>query len=142
GRGLRGLTPAEGLSALERVLERGAAQVVVAPIDMKAWLEFMPAAAGSKMLAHLVGEGEAPATKEANGAAKNGVAHHELPKELTAVPAEKRQDALVDLVRADVARVLSLGRVGAVPAGKSLRELGLDSLMAVELRNALGRRFG
>ena len=55
---------------------------------------------------------------------------------------EKRLAALVDLVRSDVARVLAIGRMGAVPAEKPLRDLGLDSLLAVELRNTLGRRLG
>src|SRR5262249_34736912 len=40
-----------------------------------------------------------------------------------------------------IARVLSLS-AGAVPVDRPLSELGLDSLMAVGLRNALGRRVG
>jgi acyl transferase domain-containing protein/acyl carrier protein/short-subunit dehydrogenase len=140
-RGMRSLTPAEGLAALERVLERGAAQIVVAPIDMRQWVEFL-AAPGSRMLAHLVGD-----DAQANGVANGAAEHAGAPREIAGVPDEagadeKRLEALVEIVRADVARVLSLGRMGAVPAGKPLRELGLDSLMAVELRNALGRRFG
>jgi len=62
--------------------------------------------------------------------------------DVAALPSEKRADAVLQLVRGEVARVLSLGRAAAVPAGRPLRELGLDSLMAVELRNALGRRVG
>jgi acyl carrier protein len=56
------------------------------------------------------------------------------------LPAERRLEAVVQTVRAEVARVLSLGRAAAVPTDRPMRELGLDSLMAVELRNALGRR--
>jgi acyl transferase domain-containing protein/acyl carrier protein/NADP-dependent 3-hydroxy acid dehydrogenase YdfG len=131
-RGMRNLTPEEGISGLERVLERDLTQVVLAPIDMKQWVEFLPAAAGSRMLASLLQESGA-AKKEAQPA---------LSREIAAVSKEKRLEAIVDVVRSDVARVLSLGRLGAVPADKPLRELGLDSLMAVELRNALGRRLG
>jgi acyl transferase domain-containing protein len=46
---------------------------------------------------------------------------------------------LVQLVRAEVARVLALD---GVPPDKAFSELGLDSLMAVELRNRLVRRLG
>jgi epothilone polyketide synthase D len=46
-----------------------------------------------------------------------------------------------DTVRAEVARVLGLPDASAVPAERPLKDLGLDSLMAVELRNGLARRL-
>ncbi len=75
-------------------------------------------------------------------AARAAVAETGWAQELASMPAERKLDAVIQTVRAEVARVLSLGRAGAVPADRPLRELGLDSLMAVELRNALGRRAG
>jgi thioester reductase-like protein len=45
-------------------------------------------------------------------------------------------------VQAEVARVLSFGSPREVPVDKPLKDLGLDSLMAVELGNALSRRSG
>src|SRR5262249_6219592 len=51
----------------------------------------------------------------------------------------ERTNAVLEVVRAEVARVLSLGGPKAVPIERPLQELGLDSLMAVELRNALGK---
>jgi short-subunit dehydrogenase/acyl carrier protein len=129
-RGMRAMTPVEGMAALERVLERDLTQVLVLPIDMRRWSALMPA--GSRMLAPLLED--APA--ESPRAATTRV------PEVARVTAGTPLEAMTELVRADVARVLSLGRLGAVPPGKPLRELGLDSLMAVELRNALGRRVG
>jgi len=60
--------------------------------------------------------------------------------ELAALSAEQRREAVTRAVRTEVARVLSFSNANAVPPDKPLKELGLDSLMAVELANALGRR--
>ncbi|HEY4997198.1 MAG TPA: beta-ketoacyl synthase N-terminal-like domain-containing protein, partial [Solirubrobacteraceae bacterium] len=45
-------------------------------------------------------------------------------------------------VRTEIARVLSFADSTDVPLDKPLKDLGLDSLMAVELRNALAKRSG
>ena len=56
---------------------------------------------------------------------------------IAALPANRRHTALRDEVRGLVARVLGAAR-GSVNLEDPLRDLGLDSLMAVELRNRLG----
>jgi epothilone polyketide synthase D len=58
--------------------------------------------------------------------------------QLAALSAEKRLEAVRGLVSSEVGRVLS--RRGGISTTQPLAELGLDSLMAVELRNALSRR--
>ena len=61
---------------------------------------------------------------------------------LSVLGAAERAEALLDLVRVQVALVL--GHVGgaAVDAMQPFQNLGFDSLTAVELRNRLGRRPG
>jgi mycoketide-CoA synthase len=54
----------------------------------------------------------------------------------------ERLKALLELVQEDLAAVLALPGASSVPAETSLKELGLDSLMAVELRNRLSARAG
>ena len=61
---------------------------------------------------------------------------------LATLPPERRDDEVRAMVRAELARVLSLGAGERLAADRPLSELGLDSLMAVELRNALGQRVG
>jgi SAM-dependent methyltransferase len=55
---------------------------------------------------------------------------------IDALPLE-REDLLIDYVRGHVARVLKLGAEEAPDRRSRLMDLGLDSLMAVELRNRL-----
>ena len=54
----------------------------------------------------------------------------------------ERLQALVELVQEDIAAVLALPGASSVQADVPLKELGLDSLMAVELRNRLSGRVG
>jgi SAM-dependent methyltransferase/acyl carrier protein len=54
----------------------------------------------------------------------------------SALPSE-RTDVLVDIVRGAISRVLRITDPGALDRDQPLLDLGLDSLMAVELRNVL-----
>ena len=56
------------------------------------------------------------------------------------VAGKERLGTLVALVQEVVAGVLGLAGAAAVPANQPLKELGLDSLMAVEVRNRLAAR--
>ena len=58
-----------------------------------------------------------------------------------AAPAEQEQ-LLLDFVSSQVARVLGTGSPASIGEREPLHELGLDSLMAVELRNLLGAGLG
>ncbi|WP_217641896.1 type I polyketide synthase [Actinopolyspora alba] len=54
----------------------------------------------------------------------------------------EREKAVLDAVRGELAAVLGLSGTASVPADRPIQELGLDSLMAVELRNRLSGLIG
>ncbi|HRI48653.1 MAG TPA: type I polyketide synthase, partial [Pseudomonadota bacterium] len=63
-----------------------------------------------------------------------------LGSQLAGLAAPEREALLGELVKAEAAAVLGLSETAAISAEKPLKELGLDSLMAVELRNRLAAR--
>ncbi|MFV2022164.1 SDR family NAD(P)-dependent oxidoreductase, partial [Micromonospora sp. LOL_023] len=61
---------------------------------------------------------------------------------LAELPVEQREQALLDRVRVEVAGVLGYDGPDAVAPSRAFRELGFDSLAAVELRNQLATATG
>ncbi|WP_437924554.1 beta-ketoacyl synthase N-terminal-like domain-containing protein [Sorangium sp. So ce291] len=114
----------------------------VAPGD--AALNGAGAAAGDA--AALNGAGAAAGDAAAlNGASSDGAAPQGTTawvERLMALPVEARPAEVEAAVRADVAAVLLLPDASAVPTDCALRELGMDSLMAVDLRHELSARTG
>ncbi|MEJ2870421.1 SDR family NAD(P)-dependent oxidoreductase, partial [Actinomycetospora sp. OC33-EN08] len=61
---------------------------------------------------------------------------------IAALPPDRRRQALLDLVRSEVATVLGHDRTNDVEPEAAFTELGFDSLTSVELRNRLGAAVG
>jgi acyl carrier protein len=61
----------------------------------------------------------------------------EFRRKLGAAPAKQRRPALVAHVRDEVARVMGLPAADAVDLHRGLFDMGMDSLMALELRTRL-----
>jgi epothilone polyketide synthase D len=131
-RGIRAIDPAKGLMALERTLLNGEPHAVVADVEWSAFRKGFEAWGPRALLAEL-GRG----LEEDRAIKRSGWA-----EELRALAPREREEVVLTTVRAEVARVLSMAGAEAVAKDRPLKELGLDSLMAVELRNALGRRVG
>ncbi|MFF2655200.1 SDR family NAD(P)-dependent oxidoreductase [Streptomyces sp. NPDC058045] len=65
-----------------------------------------------------------------------------LASRLASADTGRRRQLLADLVQLETAAVLGHGGGARIAGEKSFRELGLDSLAAVELRNRLGEQTG
>ncbi|HYQ67784.1 SDR family NAD(P)-dependent oxidoreductase [Actinophytocola sp.] len=65
-----------------------------------------------------------------------------LAEQLAGRTAEEQRALLLDLVRANVATVLAHGGQETIPAEQAFKQLGFDSLTAVELRNRLNTATG
>ncbi|XXY14484.1 beta-ketoacyl synthase N-terminal-like domain-containing protein [Sorangium sp. So ce216] len=105
---------------------------------------------GAPLPANGAAAGDAAAVNGAGAAAVNGASSGGAPlpgttawvERLMELPVEARTAEVEAAVRADVAAVLLLPDASAVPTDCALRELGMDSLMAVDLRHELSARTG
>ncbi len=75
-------------------------------------------------------------------AAGAGQADGDVAARLRRLPGTEREAALLEIVRGEFAAILGLAGPEDIAPDRSVRDLGLDSLMAVELRNRLGSLTG
>ena len=124
--GLDWLTPRHGFEALDRLARDGAGYRMVAPVDWAAFVAVVPPFA--PFVEDLA---PAPAAGAAEPAARR------LAARLLAAGEREQAGILLDLVREETRAVLRLRALPAPDAG--FFDLGVDSVMAVELRNRLNR---
>nr|WQM80008.1 type I polyketide synthase [Streptomyces sp.] len=131
--GMPPLSPDEGLALLDAATVPGRPPATlpvrfdVAVMRTQAETGALPALFGGLV--------RAPARRASSGRAS-------LERRLNGLSGAEREQLLVDLVRGHVARILGHHGVDAVPPDRAVNELGLTSLGAVELRNALNAETG
>jgi acyl transferase domain-containing protein/NADP-dependent 3-hydroxy acid dehydrogenase YdfG/SAM-dependent methyltransferase/acyl carrier protein len=132
--GLEPMPAAEALEMLGRLLAEEVPQAVVARVDWSILRPLHEARRARPFLSRL----HAVPTARAQAAD----AGPSLAERLEGVPADARHDRLVEFVRGEVAAVLQLGDAETIPPDTGLFDLGMDSLMSVELRRRLERGAG
>ncbi|MBQ1076839.1 KR domain-containing protein, partial [Micromonospora sp. C31] len=127
--GIAALSPEQGLSAVDTALARTEPHLV--PVRLALTSLQREVDNGVPAPALLRGLLRTPARRAGAGGAGT------LRDRIAALPADERLTALVGLVRAEAAVVLGAPSADAVAPNQVFKELGLDSLMAVELRKRL-----
>ncbi|MFG1778108.1 type I polyketide synthase, partial [Micromonospora sp. NPDC049048] len=136
-RGFSPLAPEAAVAALGRWVNAPEAAPVIVDVD---WSRFVTAFTAARP-SHLF-DRVAPAVTEEPERSESAAATDGLRARLATLPATGQESLLVDLVRAEAAAVLGHPTTDQVPAGRAFRELGFDSLAAVQLRDRLGRVTG
>ncbi|MFT7834576.1 type I polyketide synthase [Saccharothrix sp. BKS2] len=138
--GIPAMAPHLAVGALQQALDHDEHHLVVADID---WERFAPtySAARPRPLLHAL-----PEVREVldldRGAADPAPAESALADRLATLPEPEQHRALLDVVRTHVATVLAYQDPAGVEPGRAFKDLGFDSLTAVELRNRLGEATG
>ncbi len=139
--GMGTIPPSRGIELLERLMRENPTQAAAMPVD---WGAFGRRFAGGRLQRTLLAEVIPAPPAAAARAAKAGepAAESSFASALRAAPVAARRELLRDRVRALAAKVLGLESLPALACDRPLQELGLDSLMAVELRNLMKSDLG
>ncbi|MEV7020493.1 SDR family NAD(P)-dependent oxidoreductase, partial [Streptomyces sp. NPDC093991] len=132
------LSADDGLAALTAAGTLDDAHLVPVTLDRSA-LRTQAADGSLTPLLRALAPATARRTALATSAAESGSV---LSRRLLALPAAERMPVLLDVVRTHVASTLGHAGTALIGADRTFKELGFDSLLAVELRNRLGEAAG
>lgn len=128
--GMKPIPLKQGLQVLSEVLEQNQTQVGVLPIEWSKFLAQFPSDGGLPLLANFASVNpQAPIVSE-------------FRQQLEAAAPRERRSLAINHVRAQIARVLDLKSIDVIDPQQGFSELGMDSLMAVELQNRLQTSVG
>jgi len=128
------LASATALDVLEALLVGGHSGLGVLPIDWRALARFLPTAATPRYAELARDLGGAPGEGEAEGSI-------DIRRLLGELPDSELLTTFSTLLRQEVSEILRVAP-DRIDASRSIYEMGLDSLMGVELVVALESRFG
>ncbi|MDX3520631.1 type I polyketide synthase [Streptomyces scabiei] len=141
GRGIPFMAPQVALTGLQQVLTDDETVVLVTAVDWDRFAPVFTSARPSPLIGDLPEVRRALAEETAPGQDGDDTASS-LRDRIADLPPADRDRLLTDLVRAHAAAVLGHGSADAIAPERAFRELGFDSLTAVEMRNRLNAATG
>jgi len=138
-----GLIPMEtgaAFDAMARLAAGEEAQAVVAHVDWRALKAVYESRRPRPLLAALGGE-QGPPSRVATARSGAG-APQDLVRRFREAPASKRRDLVLAHVTGEAARILGLDPAQPIDSEQGLFEMGMDSLMSVELKSRLAAGVG
>lgn len=139
GRGLRWIDPDRAFEQMTRLLAENATRVIALPINWAQFLERLPSGedrAFFRAVEPMVRRAPAPPAMAVAGRTLSVV------EGWRAAPASDWRDLVIAHVAGRTRQVLGVDDLFVIPETVALKDVGLDSLMAVELRNVLTRSLG
>lgn len=130
--GITGLSNAQAFGALERAIRLGRPQVGAFLIDWDLWRAANPRIAEDRRFLEMQGGGDSSGS--------GGVAS-EIRRELGDSSREQRLRVMEDYLQEVLAKTLRMAK-DAVPVNRRLNEMGVDSLMVLELGLGVKERLG
>lgn len=136
-RGVLAMEPADAIAPLGRWMQSGRAQVAVCALDVERWLAAVPGPSSARLWSEL-----RPRPAESGIATEPTTLQARL--QILRAPAAERGGVTESVLRKSLAMVLKIGasRLREIEADLPLVRIGLDSLMALELRNLLEASVG
>jgi myxalamid-type polyketide synthase MxaE and MxaD len=133
--GMRSIPPARGLELLEQLLAHDSPQVVTVDVDWQQFARSFQTGAGSPLLSKFVTRSDSRRPSVPTG--KRGSNWDAV----RAADPEERRELLESELRERVSNVLGLSP-SKLDVQKPLVEMGMDSLMGVELKNQIESELG
>jgi acyl transferase domain-containing protein/NADPH:quinone reductase-like Zn-dependent oxidoreductase/ubiquinone/menaquinone biosynthesis C-methylase UbiE/NADP-dependent 3-hydroxy acid dehydrogenase YdfG/acyl carrier protein len=136
--GIGAMTPAQGIQALESLLRDESAQLAVLPVEWRRFTDSSEQRGLSSLLAEIIGS----PIRSTRAPTADQIHRPNFRETLAAAPASRRRRLVESFVRDHALRTLGMDPAATMLTTTPLGELGLDSLLVVELRNKLGLALG
>ena len=135
--GIGMIEPAQGVKALELALDQDVPQIAVLPMNWSAYLHGLQGGKEPSLFSEIAAAIRAR-EKGKNFSAKES----DFRKQLEKSDLEDRMELLENHIREQVVGTLGLKSTVELKADQGLTDLGMDSLMAVEISNRLKHSLG